>query len=247
MIAYEDPEKMVAQPVAAFVLFRTGEHQGYTEKTIEKYLITGDLLHSPAYVSKEDMEELAEIVERTTDVASFRGLVNERILYVGGAKMAFFSPGGPRLMYIHKVKSTETRMVMIPNGVFVYEGPYHKLSFYWCLGSMEQLRANEPCLLPAPMPNVNGGDVCLGDTMQNIKFTEDPVDMAEKVEQCFYAGSFNNWTQIPGSPLNALEVKVSEPYNAEKFLSHELIKKWQKGRKMLTLQKIVGIAHQEDY
>lgn len=127
---------------------------------------------------------------RTKDVGTLHGWVDPNILYVGPYDLIFRVPAGPRTLLFEKQKLP----FWLPELVFKYHGPQHDIEvFFSKAGDIRNVSRNEKVLTGAPLPNISGGSLCIGSSMDNIEFEPDIATMMGSVIGAFMQSAFDDW------------------------------------------------------
>lgn len=161
--------------------------------------VRGNLLVNPRKASPQSLKELSVILRKKQEkTIAFRGLVPPGTLMVSDTTMAFFVPAGEHELFIggthgsdkvRKVKAWIPAMVM----KYTWKNENHDVDVYWSSGSMEQVFDGQKCLTGAVMPNISSGQLCLGSSMDKVKFDEEIGVMQKAVLHSFFYSSFNEW------------------------------------------------------
>ena len=185
-------------PKAAIVL-----HENITGQTaIELYRIYEGRLTSPRRISNEEANELANVIG-TREGSGFNGILPPGTLYVNEYKMAFLISAGEHIILLDAKDGKKVKEhVWMPQMLFVFSEQPRNLSVYWCSGTPSNIFQGAKCFLPAPLPNTNdGGNVCLGDSMQKKQLLSDVKKAQDQVLKSFFGSTFNEWRYEYVAPI----------------------------------------------
>ncbi len=218
-------EKHLMVPEAALVINRNSEHKA----ALRLYDIQGGNLVNPRALTRRNIVAIRSAID-TDDARSFSGMIPNGLVHLNGNRMAFMVPAGMHYLFFGDDKKSRKAERFLPPMLFVYEGPEHKLNVYWC-----KSEGRETMVVPAPMPNINSGSVCLGNSMKRMKYTPDIGEMMERVKTAFFGSLFNEWrTQEMVDIMRICE----QPINGSRFWSNKTMQAYTKG-KWMTLESVV--------
>lgn len=214
-------------PSSAIVLKKNRKGQGL----VELYDIDKGNLVDPRHLTPENIADLRNSLEAEKDT-SLEGIVPEGTIYLSGTAMAFEIPRSERYLFIGNDKDNRSVKRWLPDMVFLYRGPDHQLDVYWSKGKENLLQTyDDPVLIAAPMPNINGARVCLGDSMKMCKYTPDIKVMQNSIVKTFFGSLFNEWRTPAISAIMDLckqrPAKLKEFWNSKPMIEHSKSNRWK--------------------
>lgn len=176
-------------PKLALVLYQDPDGR---DSELYSFMINGrGLLCNPGRADANILREFRDANELGS-FEVFSGPVNQDILMINGSSMAFKINASERTINIDGNK----KKILIPNTVFKYG--YHKkshhLTMYYTWSDDVVRDWDKNILYTALFLNTAGdGEICLGSSMTNIAFSQDPIVMREKIIYSHFNSEFNEW------------------------------------------------------
>lgn len=237
--AYIDYKMM--EPRMAIVLYMNGSK----EAVLEKFDIdssTGNLVN-PARLTEENTRELSNALVTDGVQGMMSGTMPPYTLRVTRTSIAFGIPRGKRTLLLDTNDGKPKKQdVWMPDMVLSYRWTsFHNLDVFWTR-SLEKAMA-EPYvqhLWPAPTPNTDEvGNVCLGNTMDKVKFGISAFKMASDVIRCFMHGTFNEWrSEETIAMMKVMTAAAKNPKIASNFWRHPSTLEWQNARKPVSVDNL---------
>lgn len=198
------------RPVTAIVL---SENSTRTAKCVTAFDIQAGQLVNPRPVDDKAIDQLTKpLIKKRSKPKHFSGLIPPRTISVEPTSMIFWIPEGEHTVFFGD-KVDNKVLLWLPPLLFEYTGPHHRVMVHWMLGSEEALREGKNILLPAPMPNISGGNLCLGSSMDKVKFTPNIALMQKGVVDSFFNSSFNEWRDKFTGPIMKWCIEMALPKN----------------------------------
>jgi hypothetical protein len=195
------------RPVSALVLYRNRRQ----DICLEHWQIDQGKLRDPRPLSEDEVDRLAKALRKVNRKRSngyFHGLIGPGTLFLDRQRMVFRVPAGDRTVFLERagtgVPANKQVDLYVPEMVFMYQGPRHRVHAYWKVPAalVPRKQQKEDWIVGAPMPNITQGSVCLGTSMRRVKFDPDPLIMQKLVIRTFFGSVFNEWNHpLTGAPM----------------------------------------------
>lgn len=228
------------EPRVAIVMYLNNDR----EAALERFDVSNGNLVNPRRLTQDNMRDVYEALESSNVQTGFQGVLPMRTLSMTRNSLTFALPAQFHTFLLDtNDKGVKPQKVWCPPIVFHYQWVGHHTVHVFLCRQKELDSDKGPTLWPAPFMNTDHrGNVCIGDTMDRVKFGVSPVAMAHHVTRCFLMGTFNEWRD--DDVIRMMKVMTSaakDRTTRTNFWRHASTLQWQRARKPLTLSQLGNV------
>lgn len=223
----------------ALVMYKNQSQSGWLERFD---VAPNGMLVNPQRVTAATTSDLLDALSQAENREGFNGVLPPWTFRMTNNSIVFGIERGLHAIALEDNKGKVKRVqVWMPDTVFSYKWTgFHDVDVFWTRSLMEVMMQipTAQLLIPAPLPNTDlSGNLCLGDTMDKVKFGCPPTKMAEQIVHCLLNGSFNEWRDgFASDMIKVMMAAADHEPTRRNFWRHKSTLAWQKGTKATSLE-----------